>query len=79
MLDNNDNAFFFSDCVLLKKEQINKNKQINAQKFSGGQICNMRVKFLLGGGFSYKKIHKTYCDKNTNIDMNQTDQYENFN
>ena len=24
MLDNNDNAFFFSDCVLLKKEQINK-------------------------------------------------------
>ena len=34
--------------------------------------------FFLGGGFSCKKIHKTYCDKNTNIDMNQTDQYENF-
>lgn len=55
MLDNNDNAFFFSDCVLLKKEQINKNKQINAQKFSGGQICNMRVKFLFGGRIFVQK------------------------
>ena len=59
MLDNNDNAFFFSDCVLLKKRT---NKQMNNGRSQNGRschICNTLEKCsFLGQGFHTKIAKK---------------------